>query len=225
MSMSEKTKCCAKCKETKPLTRFHFNPSSSDGRHSWCKDCRHSQKRPPQIVDGKKFCPKCKQTKPVSEYHKSSQTTFGLQSYCKTCRSVSTGAYGRVDDPVKTCIRCKSPKDRSQFYGHRKTCRECFLSELSPRTRGSRLNSTLEKVVDYLQKHPCAHCGEKNILCLDFHHTDPSQKEYKISAIKSRSWEKMLAEIDKCEVLCSNCHRKVTAKQRNWSLLRYVTDN
>jgi hypothetical protein len=58
----------------------------------------------------------------------------------------------------------------------------------------------------------CKVCGENNSVCLDFHHLDPTQKEYTIGSLSSKiKFEKLLLEIDKCVVLCANCHRKVHA--------------
>lgn len=57
----------------------------------------------------------------------------------------------------------------------------------------------------------CTQCGENHPACLDFHHDDPSQKKYSISQMiwNSVSKQKIQEEIDKCTVLCANCHRKL----------------
>ena len=55
----------------------------------------------------------------------------------------------------------------------------------------------------------CLKCGENHISCLEFHHKDPNEKEYNVSALKNRSHKKLLEEMKKCIVLCSNCHRKL----------------
>ena len=55
----------------------------------------------------------------------------------------------------------------------------------------------------------CAHCGENEPECLDFHHLDPSQKDRSVSkGMSSWSYDRVMAEIQKCIVLCANCHRK-----------------
>jgi len=55
----------------------------------------------------------------------------------------------------------------------------------------------------------CARCGENHIACLEFHHTDPTKKEGNVSQMaKKLSTKKLLEEIEKCIVLCANCHRK-----------------
>lgn len=43
----------------------------------------------------------------------------------------------------------------------------------------------------------------------DAHHLDPSQKKFGIMSTASRPWEVVAEELDKCVLLCSNCHRKL----------------
>lgn len=60
----------------------------------------------------------------------------------------------------------------------------------------------------------CAYCPENSIVCLEWHHTNPEEKEGIISDFvgkKFRSFENILKEMDKCIVVCSNCHRKIHA--------------
>jgi len=62
----------------------------------------------------------------------------------------------------------------------------------------------------------CAHCGENEPVCLDFHHIDPSQKDRDVTkGISSWSYKKIMEEIKKCIVLCANCHRKEHKRLRN----------
>lgn len=63
----------------------------------------------------------------------------------------------------------------------------------------------------------CIKCGENHPSCLDFHHRDSEEKEGDISGIVGRKgWgiEKILKEIEKCDVLCANCHRKLHYEER-----------
>jgi len=67
---------------------------------------------------------------------------------------------------------------------------------------------------DYKSQVICKYCGENDPVCLDFHHRDPSKKTALISQmvyIKGWSIERMLEEINKCDIVCSNCHRKIHA--------------
>lgn len=56
----------------------------------------------------------------------------------------------------------------------------------------------------------CAKCGEKRDYVLDFHHIDPSQKDDSVARLTSNTtkFEKLEKEINKCVVLCANCHRE-----------------
>ena len=60
-------------------------------------------------------------------------------------------------------------------------------------------------------QYSCQECGEAHPATLDFHHRDPSQKLFTIAAAAASRMakEKVLAEIEKCDVLCANCHRKL----------------
>ena len=53
-------------------------------------------------------------------------------------------------------------------------------------------------------------CGYNScIAALEFHHRDPTQKDFTISKIKNRSFDmKVKQELDKCDLLCSNCHKE-----------------
>lgn len=62
----------------------------------------------------------------------------------------------------------------------------------------------------------CEKCGyDKCYSALHFHHTDPSTKEYKISDIRNLN-ESLLSEVRKCQVLCSNCHKKDHFNQKKF---------
>lgn len=67
-----------------------------------------------------------------------------------------------------------------------------------------------QKAVDY-KGGKCARCGyNKYIGALEFHHTDPKQKDFSVgSGGHTRAWEKVKEELDKCILLCANCHREV----------------
>lgn len=52
----------------------------------------------------------------------------------------------------------------------------------------------------------CEDCGYNNIKILQFHHRDPLTKKFTVGAMRYRTWEVMKKEIDKCDLLCPNCH-------------------
>ncbi len=68
----------------------------------------------------------------------------------------------------------------------------------------------------YLEDHPCCQCGMADIRVLDFHHRVPEQKTMGVSQmlVFNVSVGVLLEEIEKCDVLCSNCHRILHAEER-----------
>ena len=72
-------------------------------------------------------------------------------------------------------------------------------------------NRTKERAVEY-KGGKCLICGyNRCINAFDFHHLDPKEKDFAISGNCNRAWEKVKSELDKCVMLCSNCHREVHA--------------
>jgi hypothetical protein len=56
----------------------------------------------------------------------------------------------------------------------------------------------------------CANCSEADPACLDYHHREDAEKEMTVSEMVTYGYskEKLRAEMDKCVILCANCHRK-----------------
>lgn len=60
----------------------------------------------------------------------------------------------------------------------------------------------------------CSRCaGVFHPAAYDFHHRNPSEKEFDPCKMLLAAWEKLTAELDKCDLLCSNCHRIVHYQQ------------
>lgn len=67
--------------------------------------------------------------------------------------------------------------------------------------------------IDIKKSNPCS-CGESDPSCLVFHHRNAEEKELAISELYDKSWDKLKSEIEKCDVMCVNCHRKLHYKIR-----------
>lgn len=67
----------------------------------------------------------------------------------------------------------------------------------------------------------CSRCGENHPACLDFHHKDPTQKDVALAQAVANGWsiDSILKEVEKCDILCSNCHRKLHYEERNASVV------
>jgi hypothetical protein len=69
----------------------------------------------------------------------------------------------------------------------------------------------LKSLAVELKGGKCQICGYcKYVGALDFHHLDENKKDFDLSTRGlTRSWEKIKEEIDKCILVCSNCHREI----------------
>jgi hypothetical protein len=74
-----------------------------------------------------------------------------------------------------------------------------------------------ELIAEFLTGKKCADCPENDPACLDFDHRDPSAKCFSIGSIAQQriSLSRVRAEIAKCDIRCSNCHRKRHARERS----------
>lgn len=106
----------------------------------------------------------------------------------------------------RICLTCKSTKPQEDFYKRGKKymchCKSCFL-----KNNTTKRLQVKQKCVDYLGGK-CSKCGyNKCLAALDFHHVNSSTKDK--DYINSRmSFEKLKIELDKCVLLCANCHRE-----------------
>ncbi len=67
-------------------------------------------------------------------------------------------------------------------------------------------------ICEYLSSHPCVDCGESDIVVLDFDHVR-GVKRVPVTLMEDYSKESLMKEIEKCEIRCSNCHRRRHAKE------------
>ena len=110
------------------------------------------------------------------------------------------------------CERCG--KVMSPFERLRKYCANCSLT-----TKRFRLKA---KCIQH-KGGKCMICGYKKcISALEFHHRIPSEKEFAISSAFGRDWFKIAIELEKCDLLCANCHREVHAE---WDLQNIPTES
>lgn len=89
--------------------------------------------------------------------------------------------------------------------GKRPRCRACNVVSVTNRRRKLKQLS-----IEYMGGC-CSVCGyEKYQGALEFHHLDPNEKDFAISEKGyTKSFEKIKEELDKCILVCSNCHREI----------------
>lgn len=118
------------------------------------------------------------------------------------------------------CKKCSKQKHYTKFRIDRRTskrrssCIECENLERK-NLRNSKNTPQQQYIYDYLLVHRCYSCGNKNPICLDFHHLNPKEKSFDISKMIKNGMpiNAIKHEINKCIVLCANCHRIETARQ------------
>ena len=70
-------------------------------------------------------------------------------------------------------------------------------------------------IVEYLKNHPCIDCGESDIIVLEFDHVRGIKRANVTDLMRLNcSLINLQLEIDKCDVRCANCHRRITYKRR-----------
>lgn len=127
---------------------------------------------------------------------------------------------------MKPCSKCR--KKRKTAPSHSTLCWECnrkkirehytnnkqyYIKKARARREKLREENTY-KVVEYLLQHPCVDCKEPDPIVLDFDHLRDKAREISIMVQKGISWTTIKKEIAKCDVVCSNCHRRRTAKRK-----------
>lgn len=123
-----------------------------------------------------KLCPKCEHEKDEFEFNKNKSRKDGLQRICKIC------------------IQAEHKKFWKK-HGHNKITQ-----------RIERNNLFKDKIRKIKEEEGCKKCKESRWWMLEFHHIDPSQKEFNIGMGVDWGQQKVFDEIKKCIILCSNCH-------------------
>ena len=74
-----------------------------------------------------------------------------------------------------------------------------------------------ERAIEY-KGGECVKCGYKKCnSALEFHHTNPNKKDFGPSNNMNIAWEKLKKELDKCILVCANCHREIH-EELNWQI-------
>ncbi len=128
----------------------------------------------------KKRCTKCNEEKLLRDFRKDSRRSDNRQSACKVCM--------------------------------RSLQRSSYMVRYGPKVRTRNNQRALEmraRVAQYKAERGCSLCSERVLQCLDFHHLDPDEKDFQMSRVSTQSWERILKEINKCILVCKNCHTKI----------------
>ena len=131
-----------------------------------------------------KICKICGDSFPLDNFYKSKDK---YSPYCKPCHRKKCAAANRKS-------RKAHPEKKREW-------------DLRRRRVGIARNQAW--VDAHKAACPCAHCGfDGNVRAKQFHHRDPSNKVKNISRMVNHpaSMKRLIAEVEKCDVLCANCH-------------------
>lgn len=122
------------------------------------------------------------------------------RKYCLECYPL--GQYPRKHGTFRKCIDCGKIYQYIYEKGHRKNrCNTCSLNLSNMRRK--------QKCIDY-KGGKCVICGYcRSIRSLCFHHLNQAGKNFTISQHRQRNWEDVKKELDKCILVCANCHGEI----------------
>lgn len=146
------------------------------------------------IIQTTKKCSKCGEVKLLGFFSKGKDTKIGYKSACKECLSTAFKHYCETD-------RCKE-------------VRNAFNNKLH--------NSRREWLSKYKLEKGCEICGyNKHHAALHFDHIEPNLKSFTISQDLKKPLETILKELDKCRVLCANCHAEWSYDNKHFLNKKY----
>lgn len=131
-----------------------------------------------------KHCRVCSTDKPKTEFNKNSVKSDGLQTRCRECQKTQNNQGYLYNENRRNSIKTANAVNRAY---------------------------NVKMMRRYKASIGCVICGEREPVALDLHHVDPLGKDANPSSLVTYSTNTLKAEIRKCTVLCSNCHRKVHA--------------
>jgi DNA-binding transcriptional ArsR family regulator len=116
---------------------------------------------------------------------------------------------------IQNCSHCGTLLTENNGYWRKNRqiwnflCRGCSASNSRDRWENNK-----KRALDY-KGGECQVCGyNKCSDAMEFHHVDPATKDRNMGNMKLRKWEDQKIELDKCILVCSNCHREIHHEDR-----------
>lgn len=162
-------------------------------------------------------CKRCGKIIPMQLRLNNKKYNLKNRTNCLECVPFKTERQSANENSPKTITKSCSKHGviehvlESRTSGYRYRCSICLKGYTKSRVQAVADQRKRNKIkyVEYLGGK-CSVCGyNKCMEALDFHHKDPTKKEHAICDGRTRSFEKAKIELDKCVLLCANCHREV----------------
>lgn len=166
-------------------------------------------------------CQKCKAPFPNWLIINGKKWNLRSRMFCPNCspigthntRNLNEGDYGtKLVNGIKhkRCRECQEVKPFDEFYAKSEWGRRYAVCSFCNRELSKKRRNEFKKWCVEYKGGKCQLCGyDKYFGSLDFHHRDPNEKDFEISANWKRLKETTTIELDKCDLVCANCHREI----------------
>ena len=158
-----------------------------------------------------KICNKCKTWYPLEEFIRNKNNGDGLDYWCKHCKK-------EYYENNKKIILKRGAEYRQTEKGKQVSIKSQakYRKSKKGKLQIHKLISEKQKILDNIKMQSgCVLCGFcKYPESLDFHHINPEDKKYYID-LHSMSKDDVIEEIQKCMILCKNCHAHITKISMN----------
>jgi hypothetical protein len=127
---------------------------------------------------------------------------------CQTCLDYRKG--WRQGETKERQPRSSNGRDKEKQRQRQSESYHSNKEKYRQRQRDNRNRARLHILQKKLESGGCP-CGEKHPALLDFHHRNPNEKEITATEMIRNKWlkERIDVELEKCDVLCANCHRRL----------------
>ena len=117
----------------------------------------------------------------------------------------------KLEDEIKNLIFCKNKLELTEFYqSNTKKKISSYCKKCENQNTSRRLIEKKIKMAEY-KGGKCNRCPldikSTHYSVFEFHHKNPSEKDPNFKGIRSKKWDFIKNELDKCVLLCANCHR------------------
>ena len=188
-----KGNCCEICQKSYPERSYnlhHKDPSIKEFSITKYNNIKNIDKIKPELDKCHLVCVNC---------HR--ETHYGLHPEF-LIEKVSEPII-EIQGEIRKCNTCGEDRSVKDFYknAHSCWCKTCHKKEKKQSKRIDKRNA-----IEY-KGGKCEHCGyDKCDAAFDFHHKDPKEKDFAISTSGKRFGADIKRELDKCLLLCGNCH-------------------
>ena len=179
-----------------------------------------------------KKCTKCNIVKTIDQFGKEKNGKYGVQSRCKVCRAeirkeqyeknkvteIEYGKQYRKDNQEKEKARAKRYKELNPEKVKEQKKNWAMANKELVNHYSKNHRDTRREFLDIIKlEEGCQTCGYNgHPRALQFDHINPAEKLFTIADLLTCSMDKLLTELEKCRVLCANCHSIHSWQEQHW---------